>query len=176
MQKPPFGVISQNAFIVKDIDAGIDYWTRTMHVGPFFKFPHIVFEKADYRGEAQVPDFEAAIAYSGDLNIELIKPNGPSIFREFRDAGGSGIHHFGAFVDDFASAAAALEQRGGKRLQGGSFADGSVLAYFEMNGGNGGAHSPIIEIAHLKEGPQALFKAVKAAGAAWDGITKTITF
>jgi hypothetical protein len=170
--KPPFGVISQNAFVVADIDAAIDYWERTMHVGPFFKFPKIEFSEADYRGRKASPDFEAAIAYSGDLNIELIRPKGPSIFLEYAQAGGKGIHHFGAFVDDFGTAAAALEQRGGKRIQGGGFADGSAIAYYDM----GGPEPSIIEIAYLKEGPTALFAAVKAAGAAWDGKTRTITF
>jgi len=172
MHQPPYGPINQNAFIVTDIDAGIDYWTTRMGVGPFFKFPKIIFEEADYRGQAQVPDFEAAIAYSGDLMIELIKPNGPSIFREFLDAGRRGVQHLGAFADDFEIATAAVEKRGGKRLQGGRFADGSAIAYFDM----GGSDPCIFEIAHLKAGPRDLFAAVKSAGAAWDGVSRTLSF
>lgn len=172
MNQRPYGPINQNAFIVTSMDAGIDYWTRVMQIGPFFRFPKLVFAQADYRGQPQVPDFEAAIAYSGDLMIELIKPNGPSIFKEFLDAGGAGVQHFAAFTDDLKAASSAIETRGGKRVQGGSFADGSSIAYFDM----GGPQPSILEIACLKPEVLGLFSAIKAAAAAWDGTTRTVSF
>ena len=172
MSKRPYGPIIQNAFIVDDIDRAIAYWTRVMQVGPFFKFPEIVFEEADFRGRPHKPDFAAAIAYSGDLMIELIKPRGPSIFSEFQDAGRTGVHHLAAFADDLADAAADLESRGGRRVQGGRLADGSSIAYFEM----GGPEPSVLEIAVLMPGPKALFAAIKAAGADWDGRTPTVSF
>jgi Glyoxalase/Bleomycin resistance protein/Dioxygenase superfamily len=166
------GPINQNAFIVSSIDAGISYWTRTMQVGPFFKFPKIVFEAADYRGRAHVPEFDAAIAYSGDLMIELIRPRGPSIFQEFLDSGRTGVHHLAAFADDAEAAAAAIEGRGGRRVQGGRFADGSSVAYFDM----GGPEPSVLEIACLRPAVLGLFSAIKAAGAAWDGASPTVSF
>jgi hypothetical protein len=166
-----YGPINQNAYIVGDIDAGIAYWTRVMHVGPFLKFPKLVFETADFRGRPFVPEFDAAIAYSGDLMIELIKPIGPSIFREFAQAGRTGVQHVAAFSDDLGAAAAEIERRGGRRVQGGSFADGSRIAYFEM----GGPDSVVLEIAQLMPPVRALFDAIKAAGAAWDGETPTMS-
>jgi hypothetical protein len=168
----PYGPINQNAFVVPDIDAAIDRWTRIRKVGPFFKFPPIVFEEADYRGRPQVPDFEAAIAYSGELMIELIKPNGPSIFKEYLDAGHQGVHHFCAFTDDFEAASSAIEREGGKRLQGGRFADGSCLAYFDL----GDPAPSILEIAYLMPPVLALFDAIKAAAASWNGHSRTVSF
>jgi hypothetical protein len=170
--KPSYGPINQNAFIVTNIDTGIDYWTRTMQVGPFFRFPNIVFESADYRGQTFEPAFDAAIAYSGDLMIELIRPRGPSIFQEFLDAGRTGVQHFAAFADDLSLAAEAIARRGGKRVQGGKFTDGSCLAYFDM----GGPEPSILEIAQLSPAILGLFGAIKAAAAAWDGGTPTVTF
>jgi catechol 2,3-dioxygenase-like lactoylglutathione lyase family enzyme len=172
MSKRPYGPIIQNAFIVPDIDAAIDYWTGVMRVGPFFKFPKIEFSVADFRGKPQVPNFEAAIAYSGDLNIELIKPIGPSIFKEFLDAGRKGVQHVAAFVEDMQVAQAAIQAVGGKRVQGGTVADGSMIAYFEM----GGAENVVLEIAYLKPPALGLFAAVKQAGASWDGATKILSF
>jgi hypothetical protein len=169
---PPYGPIIQNAFVVADMGAGIDYWTRVMTVGPFFKFPTIVFDEADYRGRPQTPDFEAAIAYSGDLMIELIKPKGASIFKEFLDAGGRGVHHLAAFTDDFRAASAAIEGRGGMRIQGGRVADGSSIAYFDM----GGPEPSILEIACLMPPALELFAAIKAAAADWDRNSSTVTF
>jgi Glyoxalase/Bleomycin resistance protein/Dioxygenase superfamily len=172
MNKPPYGPICQTAFIVPDIDAGIDYWTRVMRVGPFFKFPKIEFSEADFRGKPQVPNFEAAIAYSGELNIELIKPIGPSIFKEFLDAGCKGVHHVAAFTENMQAAQTAVQAVGGRRVQGGTVADGSMIAYYEM----GGAENVILEIAYLKPPAIGLFAAVKQAGATWDGIAKTLSF
>jgi methylmalonyl-CoA/ethylmalonyl-CoA epimerase len=172
MRTQPYGPICQNAFVVKDIDAAIKYWTETMRVGPFFKFPKIEFAASDYRGKSQSVDFDAAIAYSGELQIELIKPKGQSIFQEFEDAGGKGVHHFAVFTADMAAACAAVQNQGGRRIQGGSFADGSSIAYLEI----GGSEPSILEVACLKAGPQALFDAIKAAGAGWDGVTKLLSF
>jgi hypothetical protein len=172
MNKRPYGPIIQNAFIVPDIDVAIDYWTRVMRVGPFFKFPKIEFSEADFRGKSQVPNFEAAIAYSGDLNIELIKPKGPSIFKEFLDGERKGVHHVAAFTDDMQAAQAAIVAVGGKRVQGGTVIDGSQIAYFEM----GGAENVVLEIAYLLPPAVGLFAAVKQAGASWDGIAKTLSF
>ena len=166
-----YGPFNQNAFVVPDIDAAIRYWTEVMRVGPFFKFLKIEFAAGDYRGQPHKADFDAAIAYSGELQIELIKPNGPSIFKEFQDAGRRGVHHFAVFTPDMPAACQEIENLGGQRLQGGSFADGSSIAYYEM----GGPEPSIIEIACLQAGPQALFAAIKAAGAGWDGVSKLMS-
>jgi len=171
MRATPYGPICQNAFVVTDIDAAIKYWTETMRVGPFFRFPKIEFAEGDYRGKPHKADFDAAIAYSGDLQIELIKPNGPSIFKEFQDAGRQGVHHFAVFASDMSAACRKIESLGGARIQGGSFSDGSSIAYFEI----GGPEPSILEIAYLKAGPQALFDAIKAAGAGWDGVSKVMS-
>jgi hypothetical protein len=166
-----YGPINQNAFVVADIDAAIAHWTRVMRVGPFFKFPKIEFVQGDYRGKPCLPEFDAAIAYSGDLMIELIRPRGPSIFKEFQQAGRMGVHHFAAFADDMAAAAAQIQALGGERLQGGTLPDGSSIAYFDM----GGPEPSILEIACLQPGALGLFAAIKAAGAGWDGSSPLLT-
>jgi hypothetical protein len=42
-----------------------------------------------------------ALSYIGDLRIELIEPGeGGTIYREFVEEHGYGVHHFGVLVDD----------------------------------------------------------------------------
>lgn len=164
------GPLNQMAFVVPAMQAGIDFWTGTMGVGPFFVFPELHAEKADYRGQDYIYQFGAAIAYSGNINIELIEPRGPSIFDDFLRAGGQGMHHTCRFVEDMASAQAELEALGGKRIQGARFGPGSEVAYFDMSGDE----AVILELAQLPAQSRALFDAVKAAGANWDGRTKTM--
>ncbi|MET0545360.1 MAG: VOC family protein [Caulobacterales bacterium] len=172
MSAKPYGPLVQNGWVVKDIDAAIKYWTETWAVGPFFKFPKIVWETGFYRGKDMIPDYDAAVAYNGEFMVELIKPNGPSIFQEALDSGNVGVQHMCAMTDDLAAATAYIEKRGGVAIQGGTFADGSALTYFDM-GGRGDSH--ILEIAQLLEGPQQLFAAIKAAAASWDGKTPVMT-
>jgi hypothetical protein len=159
-----YGPINQNAFVVEDLDGGIAFWTRTMHVGPFFRFPKIEYERSDYRGKPQAMEAAVAIAYSGDLMIELVEPQGPSIFQESLDARSLGLHHVAVLADDMLRAAADLEARGAKRVQGGCVKEGSCVAYYEVPG-----LDPMLEVACLKPDVLALFDVVKRAAALWDG-------
>lgn len=165
------GVLNQIAFVVPDISEAIDFWTETMGVGPFFVFPELTMERGDYRGQDCIYEFGAAIAYSGELNVELIEPRGPSIFDDFLKAGGTGVHHTCRFVDDLAAGQAELEALGAKRLQGACFGPGSEVAYFAMTKDE----SVILELAQLPPESADLFEAVKAAGNEWDGRTKTMS-
>lgn len=137
-------------------------------VGPFFIFPTFDVAKGDYRGQSHIAEFGAAIAYSGDLMVELIEPRGPSIFQEFLADGKTGVHHLCVFTEDLAETEQWIAQRGGTRLQGATFADGSTLAYFAMDP----AETVILEVAQLKPEVQGLFAAIQQAGAEWDGVTK----
>lgn len=167
-----YGVLNQVSYIVPDLEAAIDFWTRTMRVGPFFVFPPFETEKGDYRGRAMIPEFGAAIAYSGELMVELIEPRGPSIFQEHLERRSGAVHHLAAFAESMPAAEAAVAAQGGRRLQGTSFAGGSEVAYFAMTPDE----SIILEIAVLAPAAHQLFAAIKAAGAAWDGARRTISF
>lgn len=171
-QSAVYGPLNQVSYIVPDLGAAIEYWTRTMQVGPFFVFPPFEIEQSDYRGQPLIVQFGAAIAYSGDLMVELIEPRGPSIFQEQLEKGNRGVHHLASFADDMASAQQEIEARGGKRLQGASFVGGSEVAYFAMTPDE----SITLEIAVLAPAAHGLFAAIKAAGAVWDGTQQTITF
>jgi len=85
----------QNAFVVTDLDAALDHWTRVMGVGPFFVFERVEFAEIWYRGQSALDiDLSVAIGYWGDLQIELIRQRNdvPSIYTDFpgRQAGGRG--------------------------------------------------------------------------------------
>ncbi len=161
------GPFCQNAFIVPDLDAAVEYWTSTLGVGPFFRFPPLVFSEGTLHGQPCTPSFKAAIAYSGDLMIELIEPAGPSIFQEFLDAGGTGVHHNCVIAEDFEAGVARLTSRGGEVMQSQTVADGSRIAYVQMHG----PVPVIIEVAYLMPAARGLFAIIREAGATWDGST-----
>lgn len=164
MTEAAHGPIQQIAYIVPDLDAGIDHWVETMRVGPFFKFDPIQFPQSDRAGVPAPLSIQAAIAYAGDVQIELIKPIGPSIFQEFLDQGRGGVHHFCVLTDDFQLGQEDLEARGGVKLQGAMMPDGSEIGYFEMPG-----NPVLVELACLRPAVLDLFGMVKSRSREWDG-------
>lgn len=163
---PHTSSINQIAYVVPSINEAAKWWAEVMGVGPFLALRDLEFETSDYLGKERPVTYSAAIAYSGDLNIELIEPIGPSIFADWLAEGRSGVQHICVFTDDFAATVAEAEARGAKRLQGGTIG-GGTLGYYDMTGDQ----SVILEIAQLAPTSYGMFDMVKQACAAWDGET-----
>lgn len=172
MSDKPYGPYVQNAYVVPDLDLAIEHWVTVMNVGPFFKFPPLEFPTGIYRGNAETIRFNAAIAYSGDLQIELIQPGGPSIFQEAHEAGQKHLHHLCVMAKDADAAIADLEKRGGECIQRFLLEDGSICAYLDMYSSDG----LIIEVAHMKDEIMQLFAALKQKAAEWNGLTPLVEF
>lgn len=160
-----FAPISQMAYVPSDFDAAITYWTETMGVGPFFLFENIALDDMKYRGEPTDARFTVAIAYWGDVQIELVRGenDGPAHYN-----GEYGVkdqlHHVLQLVDDFDAVAAEVERLGGEAIVSGGFGGGKV-AYFDLGGGPG----TLVEVLQPGEGAEDLFAMIKQAGIDWDG-------
>jgi hypothetical protein len=73
MTKRPYVRSFRNAFIVDDMEAAIGYWTEVMPGGSVLQVPRDRLRGSRFsRSSAQSHDLAPAIAYSGDLMIELI--------------------------------------------------------------------------------------------------------
>lgn len=150
-----FGVIRQIAFVVRDIDKAMDYWTQTLGVGPFFIKRHIQFVDFIYRGASTTsPVVSIALANSGYLQIELIQQHdaAPSIYREFLIAGQEGIQHVSAWMthQDFMNRKRELHAQGVDALQACVIPSSGVnLLYLDTNNDEGGGL--IYEISDLLE-------------------------
>ena len=108
-------------------------------------------------------DFVAdiALSYAGDMQLELIAPvSGESIYTEFLDRVGPGLHHVCVEAEDpdaFDAALEAAEQRGTPVVQQGVMPGGMQFAY--ASAAQGGV--PYIEIAHIPPKIRAFFDHVK---------------
>ncbi|MFT4561166.1 MAG: catechol 2,3-dioxygenase-like lactoylglutathione lyase family enzyme [Gammaproteobacteria bacterium] len=102
----PLQTVSQLAYVVRDLDAALKYWTEIVQAGPFFVYKHIPITDQRYRGGDSNVDITVALGYSGELQIELIycEDDAPSVYKEFLDAGRIGVHHVGIMPVDFAAA------------------------------------------------------------------------
>jgi catechol 2,3-dioxygenase-like lactoylglutathione lyase family enzyme len=160
------GPVMQLAWLPRDFDAALDHWTRVMGVGPFFLMENIALQDMRYLGQPTSAVFSLALAYWGDTQIELIRPenDAPSIYSgtyAVRDR----LHHTCLLLDDIADAYAACAEQGAKILVEGKVGDSGHVIYADPGGGPGS----VIEMLQPQPGTAELFGMMKQAAADWDG-------
>lgn len=165
-----FGPIAQVAYVVSDLDPLITHLTGTLGVGPFFLLPiPIELDWVKYRGKQINSNdlFSAvALAYSGDVNIEIIVPGrAPSHYHEFLSAGRSGVHHLGTFATDYDAELEAARAAGLSVVLEGSGAI-SRFAYIETDAGFPGT---MIELLAVGTEMKAVFQRIHDTSKGWDG-------
>jgi len=149
---PLTGPIMQVAWVTDDLDAteaalsamfGVTRWTR---------LPDIRFgpDACTYRGRPADFVADISMAYSGDLQLELIRPvSGVSIYTEHLERHGAGLHHVCVEVDDMAGAVAAVRAAGHEIVQEGSMGGGAMeFAYVDT----AAAGASYVELARI--GPE----------------------
>ncbi len=153
----------QIAWVTRDLRAtesaltgllGAKKWVRMrdVHFGP---------ENCEYRGRPA--DFHAhiSLSYAGDTQLEVIEPvDGASIYTEFLDHGGPGLHHVCMRADGRAGLAAAVADataQGAEVVARGVMPGGMEFAYVAAPD----AGVPFIEIAHIPADIEAFFDHIK---------------
>lgn len=160
------GTVMQLAYLPDDFDAAVKHWTEVVGVGPFFLLPNIQLGDMKYRGQPTDAMFSVAIAYWGDLQIELIRPenDGPSIYNgEY--AVKDRLHHVCIVVDDLTAARAACAEAGAEILVEGKVGDTGEVIYVDAGGGPGN----VLEFVKLMTGGDDLFAMMRDAARNWDG-------
>lgn len=94
MTKAKYGPINQIGYLVDDLDASIQRWINLMGVGPWTVFRNVSLD-GRYRGQQGIVAMDVALAYQGDVQIELIKVTNetPSPYRDASGAPILGVHH-----------------------------------------------------------------------------------
>jgi methylmalonyl-CoA/ethylmalonyl-CoA epimerase len=158
------GPVMQIAFVPDDFDAAIRYWTQTMGVGPFFLLENIALENMRYRGAPSDCVFTLALAYWGDMQVELIRQenDAPSIYK---GAEGGALHHTCVLTDDIAKARSIALAAGAEILVEAKVGEDGAVLYVDTGNGPGS----IVEILQSASGSGGLFAMIKAASVGWDG-------
>ena len=168
-----FGPIMQNGFIVADMAAAIEHWARVMQVGPFFLFERVAFKEAWYRNNPATDiDLTVAIAYWGDVQIELIRQRNdvPSIYTDFQAHGRTGLQHMGVMTEDLDADLARLKARNVLPVQHGS-TPGMRFAYVSTDHHFGG----MVELIEATPRARAFFERIRQAARDWDGRGAIVT-
>ncbi|MDA8296520.1 MAG: VOC family protein [Actinomycetota bacterium] len=133
-------LFKQVAIVVDDLDQAVRQWSDILSVGPWtaYRYDETILRDMLYRGAPCTFSIRHALAWHGDVQFELVQPlNGPSIFRDYYEAGMGAIHHLGKYVDDHDAAVTEVLNRGFEPLQSarGFGADGDgAFAYFRPPG------------------------------------------
>lgn len=158
------GPVIQLAWVTDDIEATERLLQEQLGASSWTRIDDVVFEAAatTYRGVPTGLVAHVSLAYSGDLQLELIQPvSGRSVHTEFLAAHGPGLHHVCFATDDLDAACERAEAAGHPVAQRGSMMDGEIeFAYLDCSA----AGAPYVELARIGPAMQEFFDAVKADG------------
>ena len=155
------GPIAQLSWVVRDLDAMEGLLASQFSTGKWTRLPNIRFgpDTCTYRDEPCDAVADISMAYSGDLQLELIRPvSGDSVWSEFLTAHGPGLHHVCFYVADMAAALDAANAEGLEVVMSGVMAGPMEFAY--VDGSAYGA--PYVELARISPAMEEFFAAIKA--------------
>ncbi|MDG2114529.1 MAG: VOC family protein [Actinomycetota bacterium] len=167
-----FGQPTQLGYVVRDLDAAIDHWSRVLGIGPWYLFDPFVTDEFVHRGEAVEPDVRIALSNSGSMQIELIEQrnDATTMYKEFLDSGREGLQHLAWWPEDYDAALAHAESLGWTVGQQGAVTGGGRFIYYDTEAHPG----TVIELAEIGERGRSFFDHIANTAAAWDGVTDPI--
>ena len=161
------GEIRQLGYVVHDIEAAMDYWSRTLGVGPWFYNPKVPIENYRYRGESHQPHNSVALANSGFVQVELIQVRNdvPSMYRDFLQAGNTGLQHVAYWTSDYDADLARLQAEGFEAVMSGEVGERGRFVYFDTEYHPG----TVIELSEVAGPKGRMFDLIRQASEGWDG-------
>jgi catechol 2,3-dioxygenase-like lactoylglutathione lyase family enzyme len=153
----------QIAWVTRDLDITESALTALMGARRWVRMPAVHFgpQACTYRGGPADFVADISLSYAGDMQLELIAPvSGMSIYTDFLDAVGPGLHHVCVEAPDnvaFERALADAERHGAPVVQDGVMAGGMRFAYVSAPD----AGIPFIEIAYIPGEVKSFFEYIK---------------
>lgn len=162
-----FGEIRQLGYVVEDIEAAMDYWSRSLGVGPWYYNPKVPIRNYSYRGASYAPHNSVALANSGPLQVELIQTRNdvPSMYRDFQRAGHTGLQHVAYWTQQYDADLDRLMRQGFKPVMSGEVGENGRFVYFDTEYHPG----TVIELSEVAGPKGRLFDTIRRAAQGWDG-------
>jgi len=128
--------IQRIGIVVEDLEKTMQSYETIMGIGPWdvreMASPDI--HDLTFRGQQSGASWKVATATAGSVNLKLVQPlSGPSIFTEFLQAHGEGIHHLQFLVDDIDGTNRVMKAQGFPVLMEGESSEGGFAFYDTLN-------------------------------------------
>ncbi len=164
----PTRTVMQTCYVVEDIMAAIHYYTRTLNIGPFYLLSRAKGQDRMYRGRNMPSETSVAMAFSGNMNVELVQQHDdvPSVVKEHVDRYGYGFHHFGLAYEDV-EAVIPLYQGEGFEVVGSNPVPTGGTVYFLQD--DNPVQPGYVELIPFNEGMDETFTRFWQAAQDWDG-------
>ncbi|MCV7343454.1 VOC family protein [Mycolicibacterium rhodesiae] len=152
----------QIAWVTRDLDATEAALTTLLGARKWVRMPDVHFgpDTCEHRGNPADFYADISLSYAGDTQLELIAPTrGESIYTEFLEQSGPGLHHICVEVPDTDAFDAALANGGpsAEVVARGVMPGGMRFAYLSA----AAAGVPYLEIAYVPDEIRTFFDYVK---------------
>jgi methylmalonyl-CoA/ethylmalonyl-CoA epimerase len=111
----PLQGIAQVCIVVPELERAVESFWHTFGVGPwhFYTYGKPLVKRMTRRGKPCEYRMRVALSYIGDMRVELIQPlEGDTVYGEFVEKHGYGVHHLGVLTDDMAESVRQAEAAG----------------------------------------------------------------
>ncbi|WP_319413513.1 VOC family protein [uncultured Cohaesibacter sp.] len=162
-----FGEVRQIGYVVKNIEEAMEFWSKTLGIGPWFYAEKIADQDFYYKGEKSPIERSVALANSGYIQMELVQQlnDAPSMYLDFLNSGRTGAQHFAYWTRNYTEDLARLTAQGLTVGMNGSVGDDGRYCYFETEFHPG----TVIELSEVNGPKGTLFKTIRDASIDWDG-------
>ncbi len=119
----PLKGVAQIALVVKDLDRTVENYWRKFGIGPwhFYTYGKPLVKRMSRHGKPSEYRMRVALSYIGEMRIELIEPlEGDTVYAEFIEKHGYGVHHIGVLTDDMQGSIARATEAGLAMTQDGA--------------------------------------------------------
>ncbi len=119
----PITNIAQVCVIVRNLDQAVENYWNVFGIGPWslYTYGKPLVKRMTRHGRPCEYKMRVALANVGPLRIELIEPlEGDTVYSEFVEEHGYGVHHVGVLVDSMATALSRAAQAGLEMSQDGA--------------------------------------------------------
>ncbi|WP_267137285.1 VOC family protein [Anianabacter salinae] len=163
-----FGDTRQIAYVSADLDGALGHLAGRLGVGPWFVKRDFEVPDCHIDGVATQVVVDAALAYSGGLQLEVIvqKSAAPTLYSRFLERFGDVLvpHSTSSWVSDVDAVAARAQACGFRQVFDACTGLGRI-AYFEHPDRPHFAH----EVTEYTPARQSIFRQIQKAAADWDG-------
>jgi methylmalonyl-CoA/ethylmalonyl-CoA epimerase len=154
---------AQVGYVVRDLTAAEAWFRGTLGVPLWTRMENVTFgPECSHRGRPADYSAHLSLGYLGETQVELIEPlRGESLYSEFLERKGPGLHHLAFDVPDFEATVAALGESGLELLAVGAVGPGSRFAYFDCQA----AQASVIEILGFGDATRAFMRELRLQSA-----------